>query len=53
MAHDLVCGMDIDPEESAGESVYLGETYYFCSAECKQKFDERPQEYVAHTATRW
>ena len=53
MSQDPVCGMEIDPEDSAGESVYLGETYYFCSAECKQKFDEHPQEYASHTATQW
>jgi Cu+-exporting ATPase len=53
MANDPVCRMDIDPEDSAGESVYLGETYYFCSVECKQKFDEFPHEYVSQTTTQW
>jgi Cu+-exporting ATPase len=53
MSKDPVCGMDIEPEDSAGESVYLGETYYFCSVECKQKFDEQPQEYVTHSPAKW
>lgn len=53
MSQDPVCRMDVDPEDSAGDSIYLGETYYFCSAECKQKFDEHPQEYASHTATQW
>lgn len=43
---DLVCGMEIDPASAAGRSDYRGETYFFCSAHCKQKFDANPAQYV-------
>lgn len=43
---DLVCGMMIDPASAAATSVYKGETYYVCSAACKQQFDVDPTRYV-------
>ncbi len=43
---DPVCGMQVQEDESAGTSNYDGETYYFCSAECKREFDEDPEDYV-------
>ncbi len=46
LAKDLVCGMDIDPQEAAGQSDYQGKTYYFCAPGCKRRFDSNPQEYV-------
>lgn len=42
---DPVCGMEIDPATAAGQSEYQGQTYYFCSAGCKQKFDSDPAQY--------
>jgi Cu+-exporting ATPase len=36
---DPVCGMTIDPAKAAGTSERNGETYYFCSQGCKEKFD--------------
>ena len=38
-AIDPVCGMTVDPEKAAGKSERGGETYYFCCAGCKEKFD--------------
>ncbi len=49
---DPVCGMDVDPERAAGRSEYEDETYYFCSATCKERFDQDPQRYVARQAMR-
>lgn len=46
MAKDLVCGMEVKEEEAAGFSLYKGKKYYFCSKNCKEKFDENPEEYV-------
>jgi YHS domain-containing protein len=46
MAQDPVCGMDVQPEQSAGQSEYKGQTYYFCCPVCKQKFDQEPQRYA-------
>lgn len=46
MEVDVVCGMDVDPKNAAGQSNHEGKTYYFCSSECKQKFDANPREYA-------
>ena len=46
MEKDVVCGMDVDPKKAAGQSVYEGKTYYFCSPACKQKFEANPSQYV-------
>ena len=46
MATDPVCGMDVKERSAAGESSFEGETYYFCSKDCKVKFDEDPDLYV-------
>jgi len=41
---DPICGMTVDPERAAGKSYRDGETYYFCSPGCKEKFDALPVE---------
>ena len=46
---DPVCGMDVEPDEAAGQSDFQGNTYYFCSSECKRKFDQNPQAFVKQT----
>jgi len=46
MATDPVCGMDVDPKQSAGQSQCQGQTYYFCSPGCKRAFDRDPHKYV-------
>ena len=46
MEIDPVCKMKIDPDKSTGESRYEGKTYYFCSTNCKNKFDADPGQYV-------
>lgn len=51
MTKDPVCGMQIDEKQAAGSSQYQGQTYYFCSASCKQKFDQNPQQYAGQQAT--
>jgi len=50
MAKDVVCGMDVDERQASSEdliSSYLGQTYYFCSKQCKKQFDQEPQRYAA------
>ncbi|HEX2863850.1 MAG TPA: YHS domain-containing protein [Deinococcales bacterium] len=49
MATDPVCGMSVDPAEAAGQSEYQGQTYYFCSAGCKQAFDADPHRYLGQS----
>src|SRR5688500_1352094 len=44
---DPVCDMDIDPATAAARTVHDGETYYFCSTHCKEKFDSNPRQYTA------
>lgn len=46
MEKDPVCGMQVDPKTAAGQSEHEGQTYYFCSAGCKKKFDANPAQYV-------
>jgi Cu+-exporting ATPase len=43
---DLVCGMTIDRAAAVATSDYRGQTYYFCSAACKAKFDKEPSLYA-------
>jgi YHS domain-containing protein len=45
MARDPVCGMEVKPN-NALKSVYNGQTYYFCRANCKHEFDQDPQRFV-------
>ena len=43
---DPVCGMELEPINAIAQSTYQGETYYFCSQECRQKFEKEPQKYI-------
>ena len=45
-AIDPVCGMSVDPEHAEYRSFQKGETYYFCSAGCKETFDRDPAKYL-------
>jgi P-type Cu+ transporter len=45
-AVDPVCGMTVDPATAAGSSRIGDQTFYFCSASCKQKFDANPAAYT-------
>jgi YHS domain-containing protein len=51
MAKDPVCGMQVNEQQAAGKSEYQGETYYFCSASCKQQFDQNPERYTGQGTT--
>jgi Cu+-exporting ATPase len=51
MAKDPVCGMTVDEKEAAGQSVYQGQTYYFCSTGCKKSFDADPEKYLGKQTT--
>ena len=45
-AIDPVCGMSVDTERAEYRSFQKGETYYFCSAGCKETFDKDPGKYL-------
>lgn len=46
MARDPVCGMTVEPATAAGHAEYEGETYYFCSVPCLDRFRAAPTRYV-------
>ena len=46
MATDPVCGMQVDERTAAGNSVFEGNNYCFCSTSCRQKFEANPSKYV-------
>jgi YHS domain-containing protein len=43
---DPVCGMEVDKKEAEFTSQYGGKTYYFCSEDCKQQFERRPEQFA-------
>jgi YHS domain-containing protein len=45
MDKDPVCGMTVSRGLTAAKSEYQGRTYYFCSSECKERFDKDPLQY--------
>jgi YHS domain-containing protein len=45
MSVDPVCGMDVD-EKVQDQAEYEGQTYYFCSRDCKEEFESSPEDYV-------
>jgi Cu+-exporting ATPase len=48
---DPVCGMTVDPATAAGSAEYGGQTYYFCSHHCLDKFRATPQWHVEGGST--
>lgn len=42
---DPVCGMTVDTA-TAKTSVYQGRTYYFCSAQCRDRFEASPATFL-------
>jgi YHS domain-containing protein len=43
---DPVCGMKIEAEDAVATAEHGGDTYYFCSQECKAEFEENPEDYT-------
>lgn len=44
---DPVCRMAVDPGQADSERRRRGISYFFCSAECRAKFDAEPRRYIA------
>jgi Cu+-exporting ATPase len=38
--------MDVKPDQAKAKSEHHGQTYHFCSTECKQKFDKSPDSFA-------
>ena len=47
---DPVCGMEVEPKTATAKTKYRGETIYFCSTNCKDKFDKAPESFSGDTA---
>jgi Cu+-exporting ATPase len=47
---DPVCGMQVDPAESAGSFEYKGATYHFCGLRCLDKFKNDPDSFLTRAA---
>ena len=45
--NDPVCGMEIDPKTAFATREHMGETFYFCSQACVDKFDADPHRFAA------
>lgn len=45
MVKDPVCGMEIDPKTAFAKREHAGQTFYFCSKDCVDKFDAHPHQY--------
>jgi len=49
MVIDPVCGMHVDEKQSAGSIVHDNHIYYFCSADCLNKFRANPGKYAGNS----
>jgi YHS domain-containing protein len=49
MGLDPVCKMEVNPASAEAQSEWGGQSFYFCSQECKRKFDASPERYVDKT----
>ncbi len=47
---DPVCGMSVDPLKSPDQHTHDGTRYYFCSADCKEKFTADPGVWLSDPA---
>jgi len=45
-AVDPVCKMEIEVKTAQYKTSYQGQTYYFCSSDCRQAFEKAPQSHL-------
>lgn len=43
---DPVCGMEIEVTGATMRRQHMGQTFYFCSSKCMEKFDKDPMAYM-------
>src|SRR5580700_6479500 len=43
---DPVCGMTVDPDRAAAQSVHDGKAFYFCCQSCATRFAASPEKYL-------
>src|SRR3954447_21347453 len=44
---DPVCGMTVDRATAAGRHTHAGQTYYFCSISCRDRFAADPERWLS------
>ncbi len=44
---DPVCKMEVDPQKAYAKLKYEGQTYYFCTETCLNKFEADPEKYIS------
>src|ERR1700731_4229622 len=44
---DPVCGMAVDPNKAAAKQEFRGNTYYFCSKRCAERFAKEPEKFLS------
>jgi YHS domain-containing protein len=52
MYEDIVCNQPITAGTTAWVSRYHGEPYFFCSLECRERFEMEPEDYLPPPARR-
>jgi P-type Cu+ transporter len=45
-AVDPVCGRAIEEQNAVAKIGYAGEMFYFCSTDCKERFQENPALFI-------
>ena len=50
IVRDPVCGMELNEENAVERSEHMGQIYYFCSDQCRNKFDENPSQYAGEAS---
>ncbi|WP_068471063.1 heavy metal translocating P-type ATPase [Candidatus Protochlamydia phocaeensis] len=43
---DVVCGMSVNPEQTAYKTIYQNRQYAFCSQHCLDRFKNNPDQYL-------
>jgi Cu+-exporting ATPase len=43
---DPVCSMTIEDRDAVATVDHGGSTYYFCSQDCAEEFEENPEDYT-------
>ena len=48
---DPVCGRTVEDEDAAVQTEWAGQTYYFCSTECQERFEQDPAQFLGGPIT--
>ena len=47
IVRDPVCGMEIEPQSAFAKREHMGQTFYFCSQSCVEKFGADPHRFAS------